>query len=247
MIIINKKYQVFISSTYRDLKEERLAVTQMLLKMGFIPVGMEQFPASDMSQMDYIKMMLDTCDYYILILAGKYGTVDSDGIGFTEKEYDYAIANQIPVMSIIAKDIGKLESAKCEESEEGKSKLQKFRNKVCEGKLVDHYTDIGSLTSAVAAALYSCVQNYPAKGWIRGNISDNTTDIESQIEKYMQEHTVTKDDIDALFESKSFSPDCQKCTDISNELTYKTLSVDGARTLVEEFAKNLPKLEWEEI
>lgn len=85
---MNKKYQVFVSSTYKDLKEERLAVTQQLLKMGFIPVGMEQFPASNMSQMEYIKMMLDSCDYYLLILAGKYGTVDTDGIGFTEKEYD---------------------------------------------------------------------------------------------------------------------------------------------------------------
>ena len=97
---MNKKYQVFVSSTYKDLKEERMAVIRLLLKMGFIPVGMEQFPASNMSQMEYIKMMLDSCDYYLLILAGKYGSVDVDGIGFTEKEYDYAIANGIPVMSI---------------------------------------------------------------------------------------------------------------------------------------------------
>jgi len=44
---MNKKYQVFVSSTYKDLKEERMAVTHLLLKMGFIPVGMEQFPASN--------------------------------------------------------------------------------------------------------------------------------------------------------------------------------------------------------
>lgn len=103
---MNKKYQVFVSSTYKDLKEERMAVIRLLLKMGFIPVGMEQFPASNMSQMEYIKMMLDSCDYYLLILAGKYGSVDVDGIGFTEKEYDYAIANGIPVMSILVEDIG---------------------------------------------------------------------------------------------------------------------------------------------
>ena len=89
-----KKYQVFVSSTYEDLKEERAAVSQTLLDLGCIPVGMEQFPASGMSQMDYIKKMLETCDYYILILAGRYGSVDlADGIGYTEKEYDYAVAN----------------------------------------------------------------------------------------------------------------------------------------------------------
>lgn len=105
---MNKKYQVFISSTYKDLKEERMAVTQCLLEMGCIPVGMEQFPASNMSQMEYIKMMLDDCDYYILILAGKYGSIDSDGIGFTEKEYDYAIEKGIPVMSFVIQDMDKL-------------------------------------------------------------------------------------------------------------------------------------------
>ncbi len=52
---MKKKYQVFISSTYRDLKEERIAVTLYLLDNDCIPVGMEQFPASNMSQMDYIK------------------------------------------------------------------------------------------------------------------------------------------------------------------------------------------------
>lgn len=50
-----KKYQVFISSTYTDLKEERSAVMRCLLEMNCIPVGMEQSPASNMNQMNYIK------------------------------------------------------------------------------------------------------------------------------------------------------------------------------------------------
>ena len=83
---MQKKYQVFISSTYVDLIEARAAATQCLLDNDCIPVGMEQFPASEMSQMEYIKKMLDNCDYYILILGGKYGSLDTDGIGFTEKE-----------------------------------------------------------------------------------------------------------------------------------------------------------------
>lgn len=163
---MNKKYQVFVSSTYKDLKEERMAVIRLLLKMGFIPVGMEQFPASNMSQMEYIKMMLDSCDYYLLILAGKYGSVDVDGIGFTEKEYDYAIANGIPVMSILVEDIGKLENAKCEDTDAKRELLMKFREKVSAGKLVDFYTDLGSLTTAVATAVHSCVQLFPAKGCV---------------------------------------------------------------------------------
>lgn len=248
---MNKKYQVFVSSTYKDLKEERLAVTQVLLKMGFIPVGMEQFPASNMSQMDYIKMMLDSCDYYLLILAGKYGTVDKDGIGFTEKEYDYAIANSIPVMSILVKDIEALDCSQREEMDEKRELLNNFRAKVSAGKMVDFYTDTGSLTTAVAAAVHSCVQLFPAKGWIRGETTDGVADIEAQIEKYMQEHTASAADIEALFSDDTVVLDCGNANShVAEDASHpsrETVSLAGARTLVEELAKRMPKIEWEDF
>lgn len=248
---VNKKYQVFVSSTYKDLKEERLAVTQFLLKMGFIPVGMEQFPASNMSQMEYIKMMLDSCDYYLLILAGKYGTIDVDGVGFTEKEYDYAIANNIPVMSILIKDIGKLASEKCEETDTGRALLKSFRDKVSAGKMVDFYTDIGSLTSAVGAAVYLCVQSFPAKGWIRGDSTDGAEDIEAKIEEYLHKHTTTKEDIEALFANATIILDGGNASSHTEKKTTEspcdTISMAGARTLVEELAKKLPEVEWGEF
>lgn len=123
---MKKKYQVFVSSTYSDLIDERAAVSQCLLEMNCIPVGMEQFPASNMSQMDYIKMMLDDCDYYVLILAGRYGSLDSDGKGFTEKKYDYATEKGIPVMSFVIEDTGQLISDKCEKAVENQENWKRF-------------------------------------------------------------------------------------------------------------------------
>ena len=248
---MSKKYQVFVSSTYKDLKEERLAVIQYLLKMGFIPVGMEQFPASNMSQMEYIKMMLDDCDYYLLILAGKYGSVAEDGVGFTEKEYDYAIANGIPVMSILIRDIGDLPNKNCEETDERRTLLNNFREKVMAGKMVDFYTDIGALTSAVGAALHRCVRNFPAKGWIRGESLGGADDIESKIEEYLQAHTASVSDIEKLFENNTIVlHGGNASSNSSNEKSASdsnTISLTGARTLVEELAKKLPKVEWEEM
>ena len=52
---MERKYQVFISSTYEDLKTERQAAISCLLDLNCIPVGMEQFPASSLSQWEYIK------------------------------------------------------------------------------------------------------------------------------------------------------------------------------------------------
>lgn len=174
---MNKKYQVFISSTYKDLQEERFAVSNILLSMGFIPVGMEQFPASNMSQMDYIKTIMKDCDYYLLILAGKYGSVNEKGVGFTESEYDYAISQEIPVMSFLIKDVGKLVSEKCEDTDIGRNNLKRFREKVSQSKMVSFYTNIGDLATKVAASMCECVQKFPARGWVRGDCTNDADNI----------------------------------------------------------------------
>ena len=83
-----KRYQVFVSSTFTDLKEEREAVFNSLMKINCIPAGMETFPAFDEQQLEYIKRVIDDSDYYILIIGGRYGSVTDDGLSFTEKEYD---------------------------------------------------------------------------------------------------------------------------------------------------------------
>lgn len=199
-----KKYQVFISSTYEDLKEERAAVSQTLLDLGCIPVGMEQFPSSGMSQMDYIKKMLKTCDYYILILAGRYGSIDpTDGVGYTEKEYDYAVTNGIPVMSFIVEDIGKLPSEKCEKMDEGREALTKFRTKVSSSRMIKRYSSKENLQANVAVSLQKCIQDFPAIGWVRADGIDTDSSLEAMLDKYMKEHAVaTTEDINALVDKK---------------------------------------------
>jgi hypothetical protein len=52
---MQKKYQVFISSTYRDLIEERQEVSKSVLDLGHIPAGMETFFSADEEQFSYIK------------------------------------------------------------------------------------------------------------------------------------------------------------------------------------------------
>ena len=51
---MNKKLQVFVSSTYTDLIEERQAAVQAILDAGHIPAGMELFKAGNRSQLETI-------------------------------------------------------------------------------------------------------------------------------------------------------------------------------------------------
>lgn len=164
--IMKKKYQVFISSTYEDLKEERAAVTQCLLDNNCIPVGMEQFPASNMSQMEYIEKMLDDCDYYILIIGGRYGSLDDDGVGYTKKEYNYAQQKGIPVMAFVNLHPEKLPNEKCEHA--NIEKFKAFRDRVRNAKkLVKGYSDIGDLKANVVTAVNAAIREYPGIGWVR--------------------------------------------------------------------------------
>src|SRR4051794_2675392 len=101
---MDKRYQVFVSSTYADLKDERRKVIQTLMEMDCIPSGMELFPAADEEQWEFIKKVIDDCDYYLLILGGRYGSTTPEGISYTEKEYDYAISRGLKVLAFPHED-----------------------------------------------------------------------------------------------------------------------------------------------
>lgn len=89
---MNKRYQVFVSSTFADLQAERQAVTQALLSLDHFPAGMELFPASDEDAWTLIQSVIDDSDYYVIVIGGRYGSVDQEGVSYTEREFDYAVA-----------------------------------------------------------------------------------------------------------------------------------------------------------
>ena len=245
---MEKKYQVFISSTYEDLKEERFAVMQSLLDFDCIPVGMEQFPASDMSQMEYIEKLIDECDYYLLILAGKYGSTDNTGLGYTEMEYNYALSKNIPIMRHVIKDLSTLEKDKCEEGEKA-DKLIAFRKKVCDEKLVKFFTDVSGLKYNVVQTLRHYIKAFPRNGWIRSDSIEVNHELEQSFENYMETHTVTSDDIERLFRDDVIILDggnslgCAQNSENLNSRHETKMEIslpEGITTMVQTFAERAP-------
>lgn len=172
---MDKKYQIFVSSTYKDLIAERKVVFEKILKLKHIPAGMESFPAINMKQFEYIKKRIDDCDYYILIVAGMYGTLAEDGISYTEKEYDYAISQKIPVLIFIHTDYRKLSGDKIEDTDAKKEKLDAFIKKISQGDLVAFWDTADKLGSEVATSLPETIAEYNnAIGWVRANQTANT-------------------------------------------------------------------------
>src|SRR5688572_17824780 len=79
-----KRYQVFVSSTFRDLKNERDRILRTLAESNYIAAGMEFFPAIDQEQFNFIKTVIDESDYYVAVVAGMYGSLASDGLSYSE-------------------------------------------------------------------------------------------------------------------------------------------------------------------
>lgn len=170
---MDKRYQVFISSTYSDLKEERGKVMQTVISLDCIPAGMEFFSAIDAEQLEFIKKIIDDCDYYILIIGGKYGSMTDDGISYTEQEYNYAVSKGIKVLAFLHDNINQLVSDKVELDPQKRAKLEAFRDKVKAGRLVMFWTNADDLNGKVAVSLTKTIKTYPAVGWVRANIPTN--------------------------------------------------------------------------
>lgn len=158
---MEKRYQVFVSSTFKDLENERNLLTQTLLRKGCFPAGMELFPAIDEEQFEYIKQVIDDTDYYVIVLGGLYGSLAPDGISYTEKEYDYAVSKGKRVIALVQKNPTQ------RDDDERQLKFTEFRKKVSCGRLVSYWNNSEELASIFATSLEQTMKKYPAQGWIR--------------------------------------------------------------------------------
>ncbi|MCY4025367.1 MAG: DUF4062 domain-containing protein [Acidobacteria bacterium] len=166
---MEKRYQVFISSTFRDLVQERQEVLKAVLEIDHMPAGMELFPASDDAAWQLIKEVIDGSDYYVVIIGGRYGSMDETGIGYTEREYDYAISQRTPVIPLLYKNPDNLPREKTETDTESWEKLKRFRKRV-EGKhTCVYWTNADDLKAKVIVGLTSAIKRRPAIGWVRAD------------------------------------------------------------------------------
>ena len=180
---MKKKNQVFIRSTYTDLIEERTVVRDAILRIHQFPVGMEQFNAEDTEQWNTIKEYIDLSDYYILIIGKRYGTVIESGvdvgISYTEKEFNYAVSQGVPVLAFIKSDEATFKGRCFETDTEKNHKLQDFIKKVKNGRIVEWFDNSYELATKVTASLHNEIDKNNRPGWVRGS----KTDIEAKIDE----------------------------------------------------------------
>lgn len=175
MAVTKKKYQIFISSTYTDLIEERQAAVEAILKAGHIPAGMELFKAGN-DQLVTIKKWIDESDVYLLILGNRYGSIDQNtGLSYTELEYRYAIdERKMPVFAIILDDSIANEKVKKGFNKENIFEIEnpkKYNEFVgyVKTKIVCFAKNLSEIKLSIHENINQFEEAYNLIGWIKGN------------------------------------------------------------------------------
>lgn len=166
----SRRYQVFVSSPYLDLKDERRLVAQALLEIGCFPAGMELFPAASMEQWRLIKNVIDESDYYVVFIAAKYGTlVPGKTLSYTEREFEYARKIGKPILAFYHADPGKIIGDNTEPTGVGKGRLKRFVTKLKTGRVCRPWSNGSELADAVKTSLLQAFKTHRAAGWVRAN------------------------------------------------------------------------------
>ena len=179
------RYQVFISSTFRDVQQERQAVLDAILRLNHFPAGMELFPASDSTPWEIIERVIDDSDYYVLIVGGMYGSTDSTGISYTEREYNYAKRTGTPVLAFLHENPEAIPAGKVEMEPDARKKLAAFREKL-QTHHCRYWQTAQDLQYTVAVSLIQEINLSPATGWVRA--SDATAVREAQDASVAAQH-----------------------------------------------------------
>jgi hypothetical protein len=83
--------KIYISATFKDLEVHRAAVALALRKMGYLVRCMEEYTATDERTDQRCKDDVATCDFYVGILAQRYGWIPpGEQRSITEIEYRQA-------------------------------------------------------------------------------------------------------------------------------------------------------------
>lgn len=195
---MNKKLQVFVSSTYTDLIEERQAAVQAILDAGHIPAGMELFKAGNESQLKTIYRWINESDVYMLILGGRYGSIEKEsGKSYTQLEYEYALSKDIPVFAVVLSDsflTAKINSIGLSDTMEqaAPDKYRLFKSSVM-SKIIRKVDDSKDIKIAIHTTLNEFMNDYDLTGWVHSTAENDTLQLLKDNHDLMKEiHLLNK-------------------------------------------------------
>jgi hypothetical protein len=192
---MRKKYQVFISSTFIDLVEERQWAVQAILNAGHIPAGMELFAASDTDQWNDIKNWIDESDIYMLILGGRYGSIDPESKkSYTHKEYEYALQNNKPLFALILNDAALQDKASKDMTFIERTKDYEDFKRIVKSKMIREINGKDAIMLQTILAINNLEKNRSEGivGWVKADELENRSESKETIKKLIDEAEIIR-------------------------------------------------------
>lgn len=194
-----KKMQVFVSSTYSDLRAERQAAVEAILTAGHIPAGMELFAAGDQSQMDVIRRWIDESDVFLLILGGRYGSLDqATRKSYIQLEFEHAVDRGMPLFSVVI-DEAYLEARLREHGSgvietDNAPALRDFRREVT-SRVVRFWKDPRDIKLAILETLPEFSRRENVEGWVRASEAVDVTPLAAEVARLSKENATLREQL----------------------------------------------------
>lgn len=193
---------------------------------------MELFTAGDRSQIEVIKRWIDQSDVYMLILGGRYGSIEeTSGLSYTEIEYDYAVSTGKPLFAVVINDDAleaKVRSHGTDFMEKIQPHLLKaFRAKVL-GNISSFFSDEKDIRLCVHESLSDFSQDPNLKGWISGGEIEDTGILHDEIRTLRAENETLKSQVyqaEKLASSKPRADRDKQINDAIKAITNKKIPI----------------------
>ena len=194
-----KKFQVFVSSTYSDLQSERQAVVEAILRAGHIPAGMELFAAGDKSQLEIIKRWIEDSDVFMLVLGGRYGTIEPDsGKSYIQLEYEFAGGLNKPYFAAVMHDDFLDQKVKVDGKEvleqDQPGLLKEFKKHVTD-KICRFFRNVDELKLTVLESLLDIERNRSLVGWVRADSLTNPAPLIDEIGQLRKDNNALREEL----------------------------------------------------
>jgi O-acetyl-ADP-ribose deacetylase (regulator of RNase III) len=150
---------IFLSSTRADLQPHRQRVRQVIERLEYGFIGMEEFAASPEPPGVLIRRKVEQAEIYVGVLGMRYGAVDeSSGFSMTELEYQQAVTSKKPIYMFVIDDKAPITVDLVETDPERYAKLRRFRDRVTNAHVVGLFMDVDDLERKAEETLRNAIQ-----------------------------------------------------------------------------------------
>jgi len=164
IIMLDTRYQIFISTSGRDMQPERMVLSQTLVGMGFFAWGLEHRTPLTTT---LARRQIDECDYVILLLGSQYGEQSISGVSYLSLEYEYALSQKKPIIVFMHEQPENREIDLQEIHPQLKDKFLAFRKKLLhEAEHIFYFKTPRELELVIRLNIPLMVEQHMGQGWV---------------------------------------------------------------------------------